>query len=172
MSVCELLLRASERFLPSYYQKRSCNVLTSTMNIMLNMSLCKLQWSLWVRHFQLSIQRSIDVMTRIFLFRVFLFVRRDWRSHVLCLLVISPRAELHSEDPQSAQSWGFWTLWPQPAQRQIGPLILYVKLPARTHRPAGCSTQPHCCSQSLVGSHCLSCFAFWEHKSREGHQCW
>ena len=57
---------------------------------------------------------------------------------------------------------GIRTLWPQPVQRQIGLPVLYVKLPARKHRPTGYSAQLLCCSQTVTGSHCLSCFAFWE----------
>lgn len=62
---------------------------------------------------------------------------------------------------------GIRTLWPQPVQRQIGLPVLYVKLPARKHRPTGYSMQFLNCSQTVAGSHCLSCFLFWLHKRLE-----
>lgn len=95
-------------------------------------------------------------------------LRHGQKSHVWCLLLISPCAELQSEVPQRSKL-GIQTLLPQPVQRQIGLSVLYVKLPARKHGPAGYSAQLLCCSQTVMGSHCLSCFAFWEHKRWEGH---
>ncbi|KAI3357686.1 hypothetical protein L3Q82_016090, partial [Scortum barcoo] len=64
----------------------------------------------------------------------------------VCCREYRGQRQLHATTPERGSSecseLGIRTLWPQPAQRQIGLPVLYVKLPARKRRPAGYSATP------------------------------
>lgn len=69
---------------------------------------------------------------------------RDMESEESCLVFVVNLSLCRTPQRGSSEcsKLGIRTLWPQPAQRQIGLPVLYVKLPARKHRPAGYSATP------------------------------
>lgn len=93
--------------------------------------------------------------------------RHGQKSHVWCLL-ISPCAGTPERRSSAFQPRPCRLFCGAPVPRQIGPPVLYVKLPAGKHRPSGRSAKLLCCCQTVLGSHCLSRFAFWERKRWQG----
>lgn len=61
--------------------------------------------------------------------------RQNRRGGVSCLLLISFLRRTLQLGSSESSKLGIQTLRMQPAQRQIGPPVLYVKLPVRKHSP-------------------------------------